>query len=50
MADAQSTLQIGADYWFTPKIGTSVEYSHANDRSLATHNYNYYDFQVQIRF
>lgn len=50
MADAQSTLQIGADYWFTPKIGTAVEYSHANDRSLATHNYNYYDFQVQIRF
>ncbi len=50
MASAQSTLQLGVDYWFTPKIGTAVEYSHANDRALATHNYNYYNFQVQLRF
>lgn len=48
--DAQSTLQLGADYWFTPVVGLAFEYSHANDRSLSRHNYNYIDFQVQFRF
>lgn len=50
MASAQTALQFGADYWFTPKVGVAVEYTHANDRALARHNYNYYDFQVQFRF
>lgn len=48
--DEQTTLQLGADYWFTPVVGLALEYSHANDRSLARHNYNYLDFQVQFRF
>lgn len=46
----QTTLQLGADYWFTPVVGLAFEYSHANDRSLSRHNYNYLDFQVQFRF
>ncbi len=50
MCTAQTTTQFGVDYWFTKKIGAAVEYSHANDRSLARHNYNYYDFQIQVRF
>ncbi len=50
MATAQTTTQLGVDYWFTQKIGAAVEYSHANDRSLDRHNYNYYDFQIQVRF
>lgn len=49
-ASSQSTLQLGADYWFTRNVGIMFEYSHVNDRSLARHNYNGYVMQVQLRF
>ncbi len=50
MSSSKSISNLAADYWFTPKIGLAVEYGHVNDRTLARHNYNYYDFEVQLRF
>ncbi len=50
MSTSKSITNLAADYWFTPKVGIAVEYGHVNDRTLDRHNYNYYDFEVQLRF
>lgn len=50
MSSSKSITNVAADYWFTPKVGLAVEYGHVNDRTLTRHNYNYYDFEVQLRF
>lgn len=49
--DTSKTMyEIGADYNFSKNIGITAEYVFVNDRTLADHNYNMADVQLQFRF
>ena len=43
-------LECGLNYFFTKNLELHMEYSHVNDRSLAKHNYNLIDVELDFRF
>ena len=43
-------LECGLNYFFTKNLELHMEYSHVNDRSLAKHNYNLVDVELDFRF
>ncbi|MBQ9260618.1 MAG: porin [Prevotella sp.] len=43
-------LECGLNYFFTKNLELHMEYSHVNDRSLAKHNYNLVDVELNFRF
>ena len=43
-------IECGLNYFFTKNLELHMEYSHVNDRSLAKHNYNLVDVELDFRF
>ena len=43
-------VECGLNYKFTNSLELHAEYSHVNDRSLAKHNYNLIDVELDFRF
>ena len=43
-------VECGLNYKFTKSLELHAEYSHVNDRSLAKHNYNLIDVELDFRF
>lgn len=43
-------VECGLNYKFTKSLELHAEYSHVNDRSLAKHNYNLIDIELDFRF
>ena len=43
-------VECGLNYFFTKNLELHLEYSHVNDRSLAKHNYNLIDVELDFRF
>ena len=43
-------VECGLNYRFTKNLEIHAEYSHVNDRSLAKHNYNLVDVELDFRF
>ena len=43
-------VECGLNYFFTKNLELHMEYSHVNDRSLAKHNYNLIDVELDFRF
>ena len=43
-------LECGLNYFFTKNLELHLEYSHVNDRSLAKHDYNLVDMELDFRF
>ena len=43
-------VEFGLNYKFTKSLEMHCEYSHVNDRSLAKHNYNLVDVELDFRF
>ena len=43
-------VECGLNYKFTNSLELHAEYSHVNDRSLAKHNYNLVDVELDFRF
>ncbi len=43
-------IECGLNYFFTKNLEMHLEYSHVNDRSLASHNYNLIDVELDFRF
>ena len=45
--------EVGANYFFNPKLQLNMEYGRVNDRSIANpdkHNYNFVDVELDFRF
>lgn len=49
-SSARTQYEIGMDYEFTKNLEISGEFARINDRSLANHNYNMVDIEVDVRF
>ena len=47
---AKTMYEIGANYFFTKNLQLNAEYARVNDRSLAKHNYNFFDLELDFRF
>lgn len=47
---AKTQYEIGADYELMKNLKLCAEYAFVNDRSLAKHNYNVIDVEVDVRF
>jgi predicted porin len=47
---AKTMYEIGANYYFSKKLQLNFEYARVNDRSLAKHNYNFADLELDFRF
>ena len=47
---AKTMYEVGANYFFTKSLQLNVEYARVNDRSLASHDYNFVDVQLDFRF
>ena len=47
---SKTMYEIGAIYNFTPKLQVNLEYARVNDRSLAKHDYNFFDAEFSIKF
>ena len=47
---AKTFYEVGADYLFTKNIQVNAEFARVNDRSLAKHNYNMVDVEMDFRF
>ena len=47
---AKTMYEIGANYFFTKNLQVNFEYARVNDRSLAKHNYNFVDLELDFRF
>ena len=43
-------VECGLNYFFTKNLELHMEYSRVNDRSLAKHNYNLVDMELDFRF
>ena len=49
--DSSKTMyEIGANYYFSKNLQLNAEYARVNDRSLAKHNYNFFDVELDFRF
>ena len=49
-AKARTQYEVGMDYEFTKNFEINGEFARINDRSLAKHNYNIVDVEVDFRF
>ena len=49
-ASSVNQVECGLNYFFTKNLEAHLEYSHVNDRSLAKHNYNLIDVELDFRF
>ena len=49
-ATSVNQVECGLNYFFTKNLELHLEYSHVNDRSLAKHNYNLIDMELDFRF
>ena len=49
-ATSVNQVECGLNYFFTKNLELHAEYSHVNDRSLAKHNYNLIDLELDFRF
>ena len=49
-ANSKTMYEIGANYFFSPKVQLNLEYARVNERSLAKSNYNFFDVQLDFRF
>lgn len=47
---SRTQYEVGADYYFYKNFQINVEYARINDRTLAKHNYNMIDVEVDFRF
>lgn len=47
---AKTMYEIGANYLICKNLQINAEYAFVNDRSLAKHNYNIFDIQLDFRF
>ena len=50
---SKTMYEVGANYFFTPKLQLNLEYARVNDRSIADpdkHNYNFVDVELDFRF
>ena len=49
-ASSKTLYEVGADYMFTKNLQINLEYARVNDRTLAKHNYNMVDVELDFRF
>ena len=49
-ASSVNQVECGLNYFFTKNLEAHLEYSHVNDRTLAKHNYNLIDVELDFRF
>ena len=50
-ADTQKTMyEVGLNYFITKNLEITSEYARVNDRSLANHDYNFVDIELDFRF
>ena len=49
-ATSVNQVECGLNYFFTKNLELHMEYSHVNDRSLAKHDYNLVDVELDFRF
>ena len=47
---SKTYYEIGADYVFNKNLQVNIEYARVNDRSLANHDYNFVDVELDFRF
>ena len=47
---AKTSYEVGLNYFFTKNLEMHLEYARINDRSLAKHNYNMVDVELDFRF
>ena len=47
---AKTSYEVGLNYFFTKNLEMHLEYARINDRSLAKHNYNLVDLEMDFRF
>ena len=47
---AKTSYEVGLNYFFTKNLEMHLEYARINDRSLAKHNYNMVDLELDFRF
>ena len=52
-SSSKTMYEVGANYYFNPKLQLNMEYARVNDRSIANpdkHNYNFVDVELDFRF
>ena len=49
-SSAKTMYEIGANYFFTKNLQVNFEYARVNDRTLAKHDYNFVDVELDFRF
>ena len=49
-SSAKTSYEIGLNYFFTKNLEMHLEYARINDRSLAKHDYNLVDVEMDFRF
>ena len=49
-SSAKTSYEIGLNYFFTKNLEMHLEYARINDRSLAKHDYNFVDLELDFRF
>jgi hypothetical protein len=47
---AKTMYEVGFNYFFTKNLQANFEYARVNDRTLANHNYNFVDLELDFRF
>jgi phosphate-selective porin len=47
---AKTSYEVGLNYFFTKNLEMHLEYARINDRSLAKHDYNLVDLEMDFRF
>ena len=47
---AKTMYEVGLNYFFTKNLQMNFEYARVNDRTLAKHNYNFVDLELDFRF
>ena len=47
---AKTSYEVGMNYFFTKNLEMHLEYAHINDRSLAKHDYNMVDVELDFKF
>ena len=47
---AKTMYEVGANYFFTKNLQLNLEYARVNDRTLANHDYNFVDVELDFRF
>lgn len=47
---AKTSYEVGVNYFFTKNLEMHLEYARINDRSLAKHDYNLVDVELDFRF